>query len=51
VKFTALDAVALGFKTRVIAAGCRGVELSPGDCGRAKEEMRANGILVIEGDW
>lgn len=31
VKYSALDAVKLGFKTHVIIDGCRGVELNPGD--------------------
>ena len=32
VKFTALDARRLGYKTRLIREGVRGVELNPGDC-------------------
>jgi nicotinamidase/pyrazinamidase len=47
VKATALDAAALGFKTRVIAEGCRGVELAPGDCEMALALMRARGIMLI----
>ena len=46
VKFTALDAVSLGFATRVLTEGVRGVELKPGDCERAFEEMRLAGIQV-----
>jgi nicotinamidase/pyrazinamidase len=45
VKATALDAVALGFKTRLIVEGCRGVELAPGDCEKAMALMRARGIM------
>ncbi|MCO6042486.1 bifunctional nicotinamidase/pyrazinamidase [Aeoliella sp. ICT_H6.2] len=47
VKFTALDAVSLGFATRVLTEGVRGVELKPGDCERAFEEMRAAGVQVV----
>ncbi len=46
VKFSALDAVKLGFTTHVIIEGCRGVELHPGDTERAIEEMRAEGVLI-----
>lgn len=46
VKFTALDAISLGFKTCVIQAGCRGVERAPGDCERAIAEMRRGGITI-----
>ncbi|MDB5096829.1 MAG: isochorismatase hydrolase [Cyanobacteria bacterium RYN_339] len=46
VKFTALDAARLGFKTRVLAEGCRGVELAPGDVEKAYEELRAAGVAV-----
>lgn len=47
VKFTALDAVALGLRTTVVADGCRGVELAPGDSARALEEIRAAGAAVV----
>jgi nicotinamidase/pyrazinamidase len=47
VKFTALDAVDLGFKTHVIEDACRGVNLHPGDVERAIEQMRAKGVLVL----
>jgi len=47
VKFTALDAVDLGFKTTILTEGVRGVELSEGDCQRAIDEMRAAGIDII----
>lgn len=47
VRFTALDAVELGFKTYLIEEGCRGVELTPGDIGRAVEEMRLAGVEVV----
>ena len=47
VKFTALDAVRLGFKTFLIEDGCRGVELAEGDTARAIEEMKQAGVIVI----
>jgi nicotinamidase/pyrazinamidase len=46
VKFTALDAVSLGFRTHLILEGCRGVDLEPNDARRAVEEMRAAGVAV-----
>jgi nicotinamidase/pyrazinamidase len=46
VKFTALDAVGLGFKTKVLTEGVQGVELNAGDCRRAIEEMRAAGVAI-----
>jgi nicotinamidase/pyrazinamidase len=47
VKFTALDAVSLEFRTHLILAGCRGVNLEPNDARRAVEEMKAAGVSVI----
>lgn len=46
VKFTALDAVTLGFRTHVVLDGCRGVNLRPDDSQRAVEEMKAAGVFV-----
>jgi nicotinamidase/pyrazinamidase len=48
VKFSALDAVGLGFRTHVVADACRGIDLQPGDTARALAEMRAAGIDVLE---
>ena len=50
VRFTALDAAELGLRVTLVEDGCRGVELEPGDVGRALEEMRAAGIRVIGSD-
>lgn len=47
VKFTALDAADLGFKTSVILDACRGVELNSGDIERAVAEMKKKGISII----
>jgi nicotinamidase/pyrazinamidase len=46
VKFTALDAVSLGFHTTIIERGCRGVNLQPGDCDRAIDEMKHAGVKI-----
>ena len=46
VKFTALDAKALGFDVTLIEDGCRAVDLAPGDGARAIEAMRAAGVRV-----
>ncbi len=47
VKFTALDAVKLGFKTHLIEDACRGVDLKPDDVPRAIEEMKAAGVEIV----
>lgn len=47
VKATALDAVGLGLRTRLIVDGCRAVELAPGDGARAIAEMQAAGVEVV----
>ncbi|PSR11404.1 MAG: bifunctional nicotinamidase/pyrazinamidase [Bacteroidetes bacterium] len=50
VKFTALDARQLGFKTYLILDGCRGVNLQEGDTDRAVAAMRDHGVTVITAD-
>ncbi len=50
VKFTALDALGLGFKTRLIADACRGVNLQPGDVQAAIEELRKAGADIVTSD-
>jgi nicotinamidase/pyrazinamidase len=50
VKFTTLDAVSLGFDTRVIRDACRAVNLDPGDGERAVAEMKAAGVLIMESE-
>jgi nicotinamidase/pyrazinamidase len=47
VKFTALDARRLGFRTFLIEDASRGVELQPGDVARAVQEMRTAGVEVL----
>jgi len=46
VKFTALDAAQMGFKTHFIEDASRGVNLRPDDAAKAIEEMRRAGIVV-----
>ena len=50
VKYTALHARGLGFKTTVIKDACRGVDLNEGDIERALEEMRAAGVSVVDSE-
>jgi nicotinamidase/pyrazinamidase len=47
VKFTALDGRSLGFDVSVVQAGCRGVNLQPGDIDAAVREMQSAGIKII----
>jgi nicotinamidase/pyrazinamidase len=46
VKFTALDAVQLGFRVHLIEDACRGVNLQPGDVDRAVAGMRGAGVAL-----
>ena len=46
VKFTALDATALGFQTALIEDASRGVGLRPGDVQKAINEMRQVGVTI-----
>jgi nicotinamidase/pyrazinamidase len=48
VKFTALDAVRLGFRAFLVKDGSRGVELKKGDVDRAVDEMRRSGVVVVQ---
>lgn len=47
VRFTALDAVSLGLRTRLVVEGCRAVDLAPGDGARALDAMAAAGVELI----
>lgn len=46
VRFTALDALKLGFSVTLLPALCRGVELRPGDVGAALAELAAAGATI-----
>lgn len=48
VKFTALDARRLGFHVTVVADGCRGVNIQPGDSDKAFAEMRDAGAMIVD---
>ncbi|UUO05192.1 bifunctional nicotinamidase/pyrazinamidase [Blastopirellula sp. J2-11] len=48
VKYTALDAIDLGYRVWLIVDACRGVDLSPGDVNAALEEMKAHGVTLIQ---
>lgn len=47
VKFSALDAINLGYNTYVIIDACRGVNLSDDDTEKAIQEMREAGAHII----
>ena len=47
VKFTALDAVKMGFKTSFIEDASRGVNLQPNDVSNAIAEMKRAGVIVL----
>ncbi len=48
VKCTALDARRLGFSTKLVREGCRGVNAKPGDVDRALQEMESAGVEILE---
>jgi len=48
VKYSTVDARELGFNTRVIVDGCRGIELEPGDIARALDEMKHVGAVLLK---
>lgn len=48
VKFTALDALKLGFATKLVRDATRGVDLKPGDVDRALGEMRDAGAEIVD---
>lgn len=48
VKFTALDAVGMGFKTHFIEDASRGVNLRPDDVKNAIEEMKRARIAIVQ---
>ena len=50
VKFTALDAVRLGFKAHVVEDASRGVNLRPDDTVEAIQEMKQAGVGVIHSE-
>lgn len=50
VKATVLDALEEGFGVRVVTDGCRGVEMTEGDCDLAFAEMERAGATLVGSD-
>jgi nicotinamidase/pyrazinamidase len=50
IKYSALDALKLGFRTHVIEDASRGVNVRPGDVAQAIEEMKAAGVEVLRSE-
>nr|WED68725.1 bifunctional nicotinamidase/pyrazinamidase [Pectobacterium colocasium] len=48
VKFSVLDAIALGYHTEVLVDGCRGVNLLPDDSDSALREMVQRGAILTD---
>ncbi len=48
VKYSALDAVTLGFNTWLIPDACRGIDLEPGDVEQAIAHMEREGVQIIQ---
>ncbi|AYC18982.1 Nicotinamidase [Dickeya dianthicola] len=48
VKYTVLDALALGYQTDVLTDGCRGVNLHPKDSQQALEVMAKHGATLVD---
>ncbi len=48
VRFSAMDAVVLGFKTHVILDACRGVNLKPGDVDEALTAIKNAGVTLMQ---
>ena len=50
VRWSALDALRLGFRTHAVEDACRGVELQPGDVAEAIAEMRSAGAAIVKSE-
>ena len=48
VYYTALDAVKLGYKTRIVLEGVRGVDFPEGNVDKALDDMKQKGVVIIE---
>jgi nicotinamidase/pyrazinamidase len=48
VKFTAVDAVELGYKTHLIVDGTRAVNIQPEDGDNAVDYLRSIGVTIME---
>lgn len=47
IKYSVLDALALGYRVTLVSAGCRGVNLQAGDSQKALTEMAQAGAKII----
>lgn len=47
VRFSALDSLQLGFAAHLVEDACRGVNLKPGDVGRAIDQLRSQGVRIV----
>lgn len=47
VKYSASDSLDLGFKTYIVMEGVKGVDLNPGDSGKALLEMQEKGAVLV----
>ncbi len=50
VKYTAIDAANLGYKTYLVEDGCRGVGLKGDDIPNALTEMKNKGVIIINSE-
>ena len=48
VKYSAIDAVDLGYNTFLIEDGCRGINLQEGDIKKAIQEMMDKGVRIVQ---
>ncbi len=48
VQFTSLDARSLGLQVKVVLDGIRGVEMNPGDCEEALDNMSSAGVEILQ---
>jgi nicotinamidase/pyrazinamidase len=46
VKFSAVDAIELGFEVTVISDGCRGIDVRPGDVENALQQILGKGATL-----
>ena len=49
-KFSALDALAQGFRVFLIEDACRGINLQPGDVAQAIDLLRRSGVTILRSD-
>lgn len=47
VRYTAQDALQLGYDTRILVPGVRGVDLQPGDSDNALADLQSKGVILI----